>query len=141
MRALWQPAIALMGWTMIMWLWMYATRIPAMRRHAPDMMTGHGEGSLDERLPAAVQWKAKNYNHLMEQPTLFYAVVAALSALQETSTVVVALAWTYVGLRVAHSLWQALVNHVPVRFFLFTLGSGCLAALIVGAARAAWQTT
>src|SRR3546814_20817901 len=66
---------------MIMWVWMYATRIPAMSRakiDAAKMVGGTGK-NLDDVLPAEVQWKAHNYNHLMEQPTVFYAVAIALA--------------------------------------------------------------
>jgi hypothetical protein len=33
------------------------------------------------------------------------------------------LAWIYVGLRVLHSLVQNTVNYVPLRFFIFSLGT------------------
>jgi hypothetical protein len=85
-------------------------------------------------LPSRVRWKADNYNHLLEQPVLFYATAISLAMLGDTSTVSVALAWTYVGLRVLHSLWQALVNIIPVRFVLFAVSSVALGALLVRAA-------
>ena len=135
MRAMLQPVVVLLGWTMVMWLWMYATRIPAMRKHTPDLMNGTGKGDLDARLPPSVQWKAHNYNHLMEQPTLFYAVVVVLAVVGVSDGPGLVLAWAYVGLRIAHSLWQALSNFVPLRFALFMLSSLCLVGLIAIAAR------
>lgn len=132
-----QPAVALMAWTMIMWLWMYATRIPAMNaaKVDPDGLARDPSTTLDELLPASVQWKAHNYNHLHEAPTLFYAVclvIAVSGAGNGTSALV---AWVYVALRVLHSLVQATVNKVMVRFVLFSLSSIALMALIYHAAK------
>jgi hypothetical protein len=112
---------------------MYATRIPAMRAD-PDIdlvgMTGGTGKDLDAMLPARIQWIAHNYNHLHEQPTVFYAVVLALAMVHQTSHVNVALAWAYVGLRIVHSLFQALVNRTAWRFFIFVAASLCLFALV-----------
>ena len=132
-----QPVVALMIWTMIMWLWMYATRIPAMSK-SPDIdtanLTGGTGKDLDAVLPASVQWKAHNYNHLHEQPTLFYAVGIILALLDPGHEVNALLAWIYTGLRVAHSLVQVTANKVLVRFVLFALSSLVLIALIWHAA-------
>ena len=132
-----QPAVALMAWTMVMWAWMYATRIPAMdaARINPDSLATNPGTTLDDLLPAPVQWKAHNYNHLHEAPTLFYAVVAVLALAGQGNGVSVQVAWAYVGLRVAHSLVQATVNKVMLRFALFGLSSLALIALIFHAAR------
>lgn len=128
-----QPIVALAIWTMIMWLWMYATRIPAMQK-SPDLDTSNMQGlmgsDLDKALPAKVQWKAHNYNHLHEQPTVFYAVALVLAMVGQGDGTNALLAWIYVGLRVAHSLVQATANVVMVRFVLFALSSLVLIALI-----------
>lgn len=128
------PVIALVCWTAIVWAWMYATRIPAIMqaRMRLDPMLPRGEQMAT--LPARVRWKADNYNHLLEQPPLFYATALALALLGEASALAVGLAWAYVGLRIVHSLQQALVNHIPVRFALFALSSLCLFALAALAA-------
>lgn len=130
------PVIALALWTFVMWGWMYATRIPAMRaaRMVPDPEAPRGT-QLSE-LPARVRWKADNYNHLMEQPTQFYAVALALAVLGAGGGTNAVLAWAYVGLRVVHSLFQALVNKIEVRFALFVVSSLVLLALTVRAALA-----
>lgn len=86
-------------------------------------------------LPPEVRWKADNYNHLMEQPTIFYAIAISLSLLSVNSEASVLLAWAYVGLRVAHSLLQALVNKIEVRFAIFVLSNIPLFALTCIAAR------
>jgi hypothetical protein len=120
---------------MVMWLWMYATRIPAMSRakiDAAKLVGGTGK-SLDEVLPPEVQWKAHNYNHLMEQPTVFYAVALALAVGGMGGGLNAQLAWAYVGLRILHSLIQATVNRVMWRFGIFALASLALIALCVHA--------
>lgn len=132
--AILQPVVALMGWTMVMWLWMYATRIPAMSANpeidAPSRLVGTTGASLRANLPDRVNWKADNYNHLHEQPTLFYAVALTLAIIGHGDGQHALLAWIYVGLRVAHSLVQVTANRVLVRFVLFALSSLVLIAMI-----------
>lgn len=128
------PVIALALWTHLMWVWMYATRLPAMQRARmkPDSFAPRGEQM--SQLPPEVRWKADNYNHLMEQPTVFYAVALSLAVLGDTSSMTLGLGWAYLALRVMHSLVQALVNKIELRFALFALSSLVLIALTVRAA-------
>ena len=130
------PVIALVLWTGVIWAWMYATRIPAIlqARMVLDPMAPRGEQMA--QLPAKVRWKADNYNHLMEQPTIFYSVALSLALLGDQSSLSLGLAWGYVVLRVVHSLVQALVNHIQTRFAVFFVSSLVLFAL---AGRAALQ--
>ncbi len=128
------PAIALVLWTAVIWAWMYATRIPAIVRARMELDPMAPRGEQMATLPARVRWKADNYNHLLEQPTIFYPVVLVLAVLGDASTASVALAWSYVGLRVVHSLQQALVNAIRVRFALFAVSSIVLFALAIRAA-------
>lgn len=131
------PAAVLVAWSLVMLFWMAALRLPALAKlQLPPERSRGGRGSdLDGVLPAELQWKAHNYNHLMEQPTVFYALVAIL-AIAGASETDVLLAWAYVALRVVHSLWQAVVNTIPVRLTLFSLGSIVLIALTVSALKA-----
>ncbi|MFN3586895.1 MAG: MAPEG family protein [Moraxellaceae bacterium] len=127
------PVVALVAWSMVMWAWMYATRLPAMFRMKmkADPMAPRGEQM--NQLPAQVRWKADNYNHLMEQPTLFYAVALVLALQGAGGGSALTLAWAYVGLRVAHSLVQATVNKIELRFLIFMLSSLVLIGLVVHA--------
>ena len=126
-----QPIAALAAWTMVMWVWMYVTRIPAMNaaKVDADALVRQGGQSLDQLLPAKTQWKAHNYNHLHEAPTVFYAVALALALIGQGDGLNAMLAWSYVGLRIAHSLVQVTINKVIVRFLIFTLSSLVLMAL------------
>ena len=133
-----RPMVALIAWTLVMLVWMVATRLPAMRAAGLDLGTlvGAKASDADRALPAQVQWKAHNYNHLMEQPTLFYAVCAVLAMSGTGNGVNAWIAWAYVGLRIAHSLVQATSNRVRARFLFFTLSSLMLVALTLHAALA-----
>lgn len=131
-----QPVVVLLAWTMVMWVWMYATRIPAMLKAGLDAkgMVGSTGASLRAQLPDRVSWKADNYNHLHEAPTLFYAVAIVLAIIGQGDGINATVAWIYVVLRVLHSIVQATVNRVALRFALFALSSLALMVLIVHAA-------
>ena len=127
-----QPVVALLAWSAIMFLWMYAVRIPAMIKAGVDLKNkvgGQGK-DLDAILPPEVQWKSHNYNHLMEQPTLFYAAALVLVLTDCQSVIALYSAWAYVGLRVAHSIVQSISNRIRYRFGLFLLASIALIVLI-----------
>lgn len=128
------PVIALAVWTHIIWGWMYATRIPAIFAMRMRLDGNAPRGEQMAQLPPRVRWKADNFNHLMEQPTVFYAVCLALALLGDVSEWSVRLAWTYVALRVVHSLVQTLVNKIEVRFALFFISSWVLIVLTARAA-------
>jgi hypothetical protein len=133
-----QPVVALAAWTMVMWAWMYATRIPAMRARKvdPNALAADPEMTLDRVLPPQVQWKAHNYNHLHEAPTVFYAVAIVLAIVGEGDGYNLWLGWLYVAMRIAHSLVQATINRVVLRFAIFAVSSLVLIVLIVRAALA-----
>jgi hypothetical protein len=124
------PVLALVAWTFVMWVWMYATRIPAMRRAHIDVAELSRTGA-PLLLPAEVARVADNYNHLHEQPTIFYALALAAHLAGAADAMSVGLAWAYVLLRVVHSLVQATANVIPLRFAVFACGSLVLLALLV----------
>ena len=129
------PLVALAGWTLLVMMWMAVVRFRGFKYHNIDIRTRDGGrgADLDGKVEPRFQWPAHNYSHLLEQPTLFYAIVLALVAMGDTEPLNLTLAWAYVVIRVAHSLWQIFVNKVPVRFALFLLGSLCLVMLTVHA--------
>ena len=134
-HAMLQPIVALIAWTLVMLGWTIATRLPAMARAGVRLsaLVGSKAADADRSLPAEAQWKAHNYNHLLEQPVLFYAVCGVIALTGTGYGANVALAWAYVALRITHSIWQATVNRVSVRFYLFIASSLVLAALTLHA--------
>jgi hypothetical protein len=128
------PVIALVIWSGIIWAWMYVTRIPAILKSRMILDPTLPRGDQMAQLPANVRWKADNYNHLMEIPTLFYAVAISLAVLGDTSYGSLMLAWGFVVLRIVHSLVQTLWNHIPTRFALFFVSSLVLFGLTFKAA-------
>lgn len=119
------PVVALVAWTLFMQAWLYATRLPAMKRAGISLKgrVGTRGGALEGVVPDQVNWKAHNYNHLMEQPTLFYAIALTLALMGWGNGINYWLAWAYVGFRVIHSLIQATVNVVRWRFVAFMLAT------------------
>jgi hypothetical protein len=122
MTSMLAPVLALIVLSLVVWVWMYATRIPAMQRAGINPQAARHPGSLDS-LPAAARQVADNYNHLMEQPTIFYALVFVIVLSGHSDRYYVYLAWAYVGLRVVHTLIQCTVNIVNLRFLAFALST------------------
>jgi hypothetical protein len=132
--ALLAPMITLVLWTFVMCAWLYATRIPAIRRLNVPLDGSRPREEFNARLPPEVRWKADNYNHLLEQPVLFYAVIFALCFVGQWGDVNVMLAWIYVVLRIVHSIVQATVNIIMLRFTIFMVATIVLAILSIRAA-------
>jgi hypothetical protein len=132
------PAATLVLWSLVVLGWLVVTRFPAFSQAGitlANVPPGGRYADVEKDMPAKVNWVSHNYTHLMEQPTLFYAVIAVLALTGDTSAVNLAAAWAYTGLRIAHSLWQGLVNVIAVRVVLFTLSTVCLWVLAVTAVR------
>lgn len=128
------PGAVLALWTLIMLGWVAATRFSAMSKAGVDLKAAPPGGrgvDLENVLPPTINWKSHNYTHLLEQPTLFYAVILFLHLSGGSTDLTRGLAWAYVLLRIIHSLYQATVNRVPVRFAIFALATFCLVALAV----------
>ena len=122
------PVLVLAGWTFVMWFWLYATRIPAIQNARVNMAELSRTGA-PLVLPPEIARVADNYNHLHEQPTIFYAVALAAHLAGASDATNIGLAWAYVAIRIVHSLVQATKNVIPVRFAVFALGSFVLMAL------------
>lgn len=131
------PVLALIIWTFVIWVWMYATRIPAMQRARIDARKIKRKSDLDP-LPVSVQQIADNYNHLHEQPTVFYALAIYSHLVGVADELNVALAWTYVAIRISHSLIQCTTNFVPLRFFVFAASSVVLMVIAARNVIALW---
>ncbi len=136
------PVVALVAWTLVMLVWTFIVRIPAMKKAGIDLSKARGgkPGALDGVIPDQAQWPAHNYIHLVEQPTLFYAVSIALALLGAGNGVNAMIAWVYVALRILHSLVQATFNKISIRFALFILSTLVLMALTLHAGMAIWHS-
>jgi len=124
------PLLALVGWTFVMWAWMYATRVPAMQRLNIDVEELSKTGA-PLVMPPEIARVADNYNHLHEQPTIFYALILAASMFGAVDATQVWLAWGYVAVRVVHSLLQAIRNPILIRFIVFVVASLVLFVIFV----------
>lgn len=134
MQPILQPVIALALWSFVMLVWLYATRLPAMAKYKVTFDHNKPPSAFSAQIPERLNWPAYNYNHLMEQPTVFYAVALVLAFIGQGDGLNYALAWAYVALRVAHSLVQAAINIVALRFMIFVLSSLVLLAMTLHAA-------
>lgn len=123
------PVLVLVAWSLVVWAWMVGTRVPAMQKAKMHPQKAARTNALD--LPPNVMQVSDNYNHLMEQPTIFYALVLYVYLAGAESQLNIALAWAYVGLRIVHSLVQNTVNVVMIRFYLFVASTLCLGAIVV----------
>ena len=126
------PVLALIIWTLLIWALMYARRIPAMQAAKIDPESAKSpDGNWKDQLPLSVQASAHNYNHLLEQPTIFYALMFYITLTAQMSTPIYYVAWGYVALRVLHSFVQVSSGKVMLRFTLFSLSTMALIAMVV----------
>lgn len=129
------PAAVLVLWSLVMLFWLGFARFRAAAKagNKEPLARGLRGQDIDPLLPPSAAWKSHNYAHLMEQPTIFYATVFILFLTGAATPLLVSFAWAYVGLRIVHSLYQATINQVTVRFTIFLLSSLCLLFLAVHA--------
>ena len=131
------PIVALVAWSLVMLIWLAVARRRAFAQLGirwGAIPRGSRGVNLDGRAPDPAQWPSHNYNHLMEQPTIFYAIALTLAMMDFGGGINLILAWAYVGLRILHSIVQSTINVVAVRFSIFALASFCLLGLTVHAA-------
>ncbi|WP_396272879.1 MAPEG family protein [Hyphomonas sp.] len=126
-----KPVLALVLWTLVMWIWMYALRLPAFAKYKINPDDARHPGTYSDKLPAHVRSAADNYNHLHEQPTIFYALMFFMVLTGGDDNLAGLVAWVYVGLRILHSFVQVVVGKVALRFLVFVAGTFCLFFLVI----------
>jgi hypothetical protein len=136
--ALLGPVLALVGWTFVMWIWLYAKRLPAMAEAKPTDEQLQDKANL-AKLPDGARFAGENYNHLFEMPVLFYVLCIVATLMTRGDDITVALAWVYVALRVIHSLIHVTYNKVKHRFAVFSLSGIVLAILFIRLAIDYWS--
>jgi hypothetical protein len=126
-------AAAVLGLWSVLMFFIYAVRLVSTGAKVGDLPAGFRGPDADSETPDTVKWTRHNYEHLMEQPTLFYAMVIILAVMGDTSAASYYAAWIYTGARILHSVWQMQVNTIPVRFMLFAISTLALLMLCVHA--------
>lgn len=134
--AIFQPFVATMLLTMVVWLYMYGRRLPFIfaSRLEPKQMTPQELARLS---PPGVSNPSDNLKNLFELPTVFYAVVLYLFATDQVDAVYVGAAWGFFLFRVLHSAVHCTFNFIPLRFALYVISA---AALWIMVFRVAWHT-
>ena len=112
MNTLVAPVMALVAWSLVIWVWMYVQRLPAMSRAGIEPQAAAFPGGLDGL------------------PTIFYAAALAIQVAGHGDALAVGLAWAFVASRVLHSLIQVSVNIVLLRFLAFSAGTLVLAWMV-----------
>ena len=130
-----KPVAVLVAWTLAILVLLVARRMPAMKAVGIDInkVRGGKPGALDGVVADSAQYPAHNYIHLVEQPTLFYAICLLLAVIGMGDGLNAWLAWAYVGLRIVHSLIQVTANVIRYRFMVFAASTLMLVALTVHA--------
>ena len=111
------PVLVLAFWTFIIFAIMAPARFYFLRMKHPQ--TAAHTKNLKGLLPPWTERVADNYNHLFEQPVVFYVITLSIAVLNNIEPLMIQLAWAYVVLRVLHSIVQITFNFVPLRFTLF----------------------
>ena len=112
------PMMAMMLLTFVVWVYMYARRIPFIQSAnlTPDQLT---PAALAELSPPSVSNPSDNLKNLFEVPVLFYALCLYLYVTEQVDTQYLAAAWIFVLFRVLHSAMHCTLNIVIVRFWLY----------------------
>jgi hypothetical protein len=133
-ETIFQPMLALMGLTLVVWVYMYARRIPFITRNrlTPNQLTA---AELARLSPPAVSNPSDNLKNLFELPTLFYALLLYLYVVGQVDGLYSTLAWAFVGFRVLHSAVHCTVNIILLRFTLYAISAAALWGMVL---RAAW---
>lgn len=131
------PVIALVCWSLVVMVWLGYERVRNILRLRLSPDAGKFSRDLDALMPDRARQVSANYMHLMEQPTIFYAVCLSLQFIgQGNHPINIGLAWGYVAARILHTGVQGTVNNVSLRFTLFLISSVFLIALTVHAVMA-----
>ena len=114
------PLLAMVFLTFVVWIYLYALRIPEIKRLGidPDELQDRAES---HKLLTVSGAASDNLKNLFEIPILFYlaAMIAMLLLIQDD--LLVLLAWGFVCLRVVHSMIHCSYNRVMHRFIAYLI--------------------
>ncbi len=127
------PVFAMMLLTIVVWVYMYAKRIPFINSLGlePNEIT---PAELARRSPPSVSNPSDNLRNLFEVPILFYAVALYLFVTGSVDQIYVTAAWAFLAFRLVHSAVHCTVNIVLLRFGVYALSCACVFFMIVRAA-------
>ena len=108
-----------------------STRVPGIYKMWGKLQFAKYSADLHPKLPEKARYLTDNYNHIFEQPTLFYAITVYIFLIGNTDTANIFLAWFYVVTRIIHSAIQITVNNVSWRAAIFGIGSLILVLMIL----------
>ena len=126
-----RPVLVVGLLTMVMAIWMFITRVPAMKKLRIHPQKGRNTSELRALLPDEVTRISNNYNHLFEQPVIFYMVVISIAILGHVDAIHVYCAWAYAIVRIVHSFVQATLDIVMLRFVIFILSWIILSTMLI----------
>ena len=124
------PMLAMMAWSGLIVAILLMTRMPVVIKQWGDLQFAKHSDELRPKMSEKFRYITDNYNHIFEQPTLFYAVLIYIQLAGTTNQTNISLAWAYVFLRVVHSLIQLTSNNVSWRAASFATSSLILMAII-----------
>ena len=136
--AILQPMLAMMVLTAIVWFWLYAKRLPAMRKVGESAQAYTTPDKGASLLPEAVGYPAHNFRNLFELPVLFYALCLYLFVTGTAERPDEIAAWTFVAFRAAHSIVHSTVNIVMARFLAYLVATLALWFMLGRAVMSAW---
>ena len=125
------PMLGMITLSGLMTLVLLFSRAPSIIKFWGNLQAAKHSDELRPNLPDRMRYITDNYNHLFEQPALFYAVVIYIYLVNHADELHAQLAWGYVGLRVVHSIIHLSTNNVSWRALIFVLASLCLVAMII----------
>ena len=128
------PFFATMLLTVVVWVYMYARRIPFINASGKTPQELAVPGALDAISPPSVVWPSDNLKNLFEMPVLFYALVLYLYATQQVDGGYTTAGWIFFVFRALHSAVHCTVNIVMVRFYLYLASTLALFYMLVRAA-------
>lgn len=134
-EAIFQPFLATMILTLVVWIYMYGRRLPfiASNRLRPDQVT---PSELARLSPPKVSNPSDNLKNLFELPTVFYAIVLYIFSTNQVDGPYLSAAWVFFGFRALHSAVHCTFNRIPLRFALYVISSTALWFMVLRAALA-----
>jgi len=115
------PCFALLLLTAFVLIYMFLTRVNAVKNKIVKMSYFKTYNSISENLPDQMLQASRNFSNLFEVPTLFYMVCLFITVLNQVDIIFVVLAWFYVFFRICHTYIHLSSNNVRIRMTFYAL--------------------